>query len=443
MTIKGYAGQKKLGDQQYATLQPVDADQHGIDVVARAFVQEIATDAAEAGSTVSLIVATAHQARRGDVIYWTSGALIGQSFAVKDVEADAIATAVEMPSAPTVADAFSIRRYTAALVNENGEIVVGVSFSNDTDYGVVGPDTLRTASQIGNATGAADFGVGNIGAQTLRVGLASDQLSGLATEATLADAEASLASLAGEDFATEATLAAAAADISSLAAEDFATQTTLAVLASKDFATQTTLAAAAASLTSIAAEDFATQTTLAAINTKTPSLGQAAMAGSTPVVIASDQTAIPVANLPTTVDTNSGAASASTLRSVLATRHEAAATPLSVRMSDGTNFSTPATKGRAKVSNVNQDLTSVTTSAYTQIVASTSAEINWLSAFESSGQGLILATGGSGSETDVLYIPPGGFGHSVSLNVASGTRLSIKALLGNSGSGRAIINFLS
>lgn len=38
----------------------------------------------------------------------------------------------------------------------------------------------------------------------------------------------------------------------------------------------------------------ATETTLAAINTKTPALGQATMANSSPVVIASNQSAIPV-----------------------------------------------------------------------------------------------------------------------------------------------------
>lgn len=38
----------------------------------------------------------------------------------------------------------------------------------DTNYGVVGANTLRTAAQIGNATGAADFNFGAVGAQTLR-----------------------------------------------------------------------------------------------------------------------------------------------------------------------------------------------------------------------------------------------------------------------------------
>ena len=38
----------------------------------------------------------------------------------------------------------------------------------DTNFGVVGAHTLRTAAEIGNATGAANFGAGATGAQTLR-----------------------------------------------------------------------------------------------------------------------------------------------------------------------------------------------------------------------------------------------------------------------------------
>lgn len=42
------------------------------------------------------------------------------------------------------------------------------TFSGDQNYGTVGANTLRTAAQVGNATGAADFGSGVPGAQTLR-----------------------------------------------------------------------------------------------------------------------------------------------------------------------------------------------------------------------------------------------------------------------------------
>lgn len=39
----------------------------------------------------------------------------------------------------------------------------------DTNYGAVGASTIRTASEIGNSTGAASFGAGTTSAQTLRV----------------------------------------------------------------------------------------------------------------------------------------------------------------------------------------------------------------------------------------------------------------------------------
>jgi len=44
----------------------------------------------------------------------------------------------------------------------------------DTNYGIVTDNTVRTASQVGNANGAADFGPGITTQQTLRVALASD-----------------------------------------------------------------------------------------------------------------------------------------------------------------------------------------------------------------------------------------------------------------------------
>lgn len=44
---------------------------------------------------------------------------------------------------------------------------------------------------------------------------------------------------------------------------------------------------------------------------------------------------VSASNFPATVDTNSGAAGASTLRTVLSTRHEAVATPLAVTLSSG------------------------------------------------------------------------------------------------------------
>lgn len=54
-------------------------------------------------------------------------------------------------------------------------IINALTLIYDTNYGTVGANTIRTAAQIGNATGAANFGAGSTSAQTLRVVLPTDQ----------------------------------------------------------------------------------------------------------------------------------------------------------------------------------------------------------------------------------------------------------------------------
>ena len=84
--------------------------------------------------------------------------------------------------------------------------------------------------------------------------------------------------------------------------------------------------------------------------------------------------------------------------------------------------------------------TSVTTSAYVQLIASTSAAYNAIEIFDSSGQTLKLAIGGSGSEVDQFIIFPGGNGR-IPYTVASGSRISIKALSATANTGEIDINF--
>lgn len=69
-----------------------------------------------------------------------------------------------------------------------------VTASEDKNYGTVGATTLRTAAQIGNATGAAAFGSGTTTAQTLRVVLPTDQPA-LTTAATAATSSHTLVSV--------------------------------------------------------------------------------------------------------------------------------------------------------------------------------------------------------------------------------------------------------
>ncbi len=79
---------------------------------------------------------------------------------------------------PTLTDT----QQAAFQLDSSGHLLVSatITFPYDENYGAVGASTLRTAAQIGNATGAADFDVGAIGAQTLRTAAEISNASGLA-----------------------------------------------------------------------------------------------------------------------------------------------------------------------------------------------------------------------------------------------------------------------
>lgn len=71
----------------------------------------------------------------------------------------------------------------AIQLDASGRLLISpVLFVEDHNYGTVGASTLRTASQIGNATGAALFGAGTTTAQVLRVVLPTDQTAIPATQ---------------------------------------------------------------------------------------------------------------------------------------------------------------------------------------------------------------------------------------------------------------------
>lgn len=85
--------------------------------------------------------------------------------------------------------------------------------------------------------------------------------------------------------------------------------------------------------------------------------------------------------------------------------------------------------------------TNVTTSAYVQLLASTADTTNQINIFDSSGQTLVLAVGGSGSEVDQIYITPGGNG-TMNLGIPSGSRVSVKAVSATANVGELDISFL-
>lgn len=83
--------------------------------------------------------------------------------------------------------------------------------------------------------------------------------------------------------------------------------------------------------------------------------------------------------------------------------------------------------------------TSITTAAYTQLVASTTAATNYLDIFDSSGQAMILATGAGGSEVILAYVPPGG--DQIRVQIPISTRIAYKALTATASTGYLLMNF--
>lgn len=83
----------------------------------------------------------------------------------------------------------------------------------------------------------------------------------------------------------------------------------------------------------------------------------------------------------------------------------------------------------------------VTTGAYVQLIASTSNAYQQIMIQDTSGQTLKLATGGSGSEVDILIIPQGGT-YPISFAIPISTRISIRAISGTANTGEIDLQLL-
>jgi hypothetical protein len=118
--------------------------------------------------------------------------------------------------------------------------------------------------------------------------------------------------------------------------------------------------------------------------------------------------------------------------------------PLSTDSSGNLRTQVGSIAGKSKVNLIRNDYssTNVTTAAYVQLVASTSAVINRLSVFDSSGETLVFAVGAAASEVNQFYIFPGGNGD-VDLTIPAGSRLSVKAVSATASTGELDINTFS
>jgi hypothetical protein len=153
------------------------------------------------------------------------------------------------------------------------------------------------------------------------------------------------------------------------------------------------------------------------IDSKIPALGQAVMAASVPVAIASDQSSIPV-DITGDSTQGKGAADATTMRVTEGSRTYAD--------SDYHDYSSG----------------NVTTAAWVELIASTAANINLLCITDQSGQVMELGVGAALSESRIFLISPG-FSGCIPISVASGSRVAVKAVSATASSGGLTISGLN
>lgn len=181
-----------------------------------------------------------------------------------------------------------------------------MTLSYDTNYGAVGANTLRTAAQIGNATGAAAFNAGTTTAQTLRVVLPTDQ-----TAIPITDN--------GGSITVDGTVAATQSGTWTVQPGNTANTTPWLFTINQGGNSATVTGANALKVDGSAVTQPVSGTVTTSNFPATVSTNNGAADASTlRVAVATDST-ISAENFPTTVDTNVGTPGASTVRTIAAT----------------------------------------------------------------------------------------------------------------------------
>lgn len=335
-----------------------------------------------------------------------------------------------------------------------------ISIEEDKDYGVVGANTIRTAAQIGNATGAADFGSGADSAQTLRITPSTRSETATTPLAVrLSDGAAFY------DGATETTAQAISGQLPATLGQK-PSASALAVVISGD---QTAIPASQSGTWNInnitgtvsLPTGAATESSLTTMSGKLPlTLGQKIAAESMSVTIASDQSDIDVAqagtwnlnNITGTISLPTGAATEATLAQLdgkvannygvatgavrtaaqignaggVADFDEGAAGSQTLRvvLADESK----AQGGLEPVAVITRTYSSINvTGTYSSLGAPLASTANMVAFFETGGVPLVIGWG----LVDKFIIPPGGAESPLPVTIPAATQLQIKTADGS------------
>lgn len=291
MSIKGYPTQEKDErlSSQFVTVEPVREKQYALSVNSHMYVYVVGTDAVEASSTTSVVNATAHAAQVGDIIRFTSGALSGKEVKVSSISTNSITLAETLVSAPAAAVTFQILRHKYPVVAADGSLSVSTSAApiqfvlDGVDTQVV-EDTITPANntplpvKLTGVTGDINITAGDLNVQLSHAGASYDSTR------------------IGDGTDLLAITAAGEAQVKVTSELPAGTQTIGSVNAIQSGTWNINNVSGTVSLPTGAATEAKQDTgntSLSSIDGKTPSLGQALMASSVPVAIASNQSAIP------------------------------------------------------------------------------------------------------------------------------------------------------
>ena len=283
---KGFPSQQKETDRtraEFTTVEPVRENQYGLTTHSMMFVTLIATKTVAAGPTSTKIPITAHGALKGDVIRFSSGTIQDKEVMVLNViDANTVEIAETLSSLPTAGDSVEILRFRHPRIDQLGGAIISgtvLEFGKDGATVDVSEDTVTPSNNIPLPVKLLNANGEIIGqkamAQSIPVAIASDQSAVPISNAHL---DANLSTLATEITLSALNTKVTACDTGNVTVASSALPTGAATSAKQDTG----------------------NTSLSSIDSKIPAKGQALMTGSTPVVIASDQSAVPVsaASLP-------------------------------------------------------------------------------------------------------------------------------------------------
>lgn len=399
---------KTRGTGNVVTGETLNGNKVALHLLDKSVVSSVGTDAIDSISS-NVITAASHAALKGDVIRMTSGAAVRQEYRVFEVATNTITLEQdELSPAPVATDTFQILRPTSLTVGTNGTVTVSsgpVEFVLDSTDTQVEEDTGTPANNVPLPVKLLDTS-GNENQVTVSGTVTVD--SELPAAAALADTTANPTVPGVGSFAqlfNGTTWDRMRGDITNGLDVDV-TRSAL-----------PTGAATEATLGSIDTDTGTIAGDTTSIDGKTPSLGQAAMAASVPVVIASNQSRVP-----TDANLQVGDADNSATNPVFTDRLDV------IDFADTPLIDASSINGSA--------------GAFVQVVASTAAATKAIQVADTGGVFMGIYTGPAASEVLAAQFGPGS-NETVEVAIASGTRISLRSLetSGPSG-GNIILNFL-